>query len=471
MLGYVLRRLLWFVPMLLLITLFAFGLRQLIPGDPVQKRMSEQRTVFEGDYLREARLLELDLPTFYFSVTPTAVPDTLHRIFPLYRRLALRELVGRFGNWSAVAAFDNALLTFGQQLSGAEKSEVARQVLIDVRNLFFSIRERSDPGVLESKIERLGMTIQQDTLAQRLLQQPYQQVVVAFQEMRQSPTIYKNYIPTFHWYGFDNQYHRWLKGFMRGDFGLSYDTKRPVASIISNGIYWTLLLTLCAFLVAFALGIPLGVLAALKAGGWQDRLLSGVSFFFFSMPRFWVATLMVTFLTTDYYVDWLNLFPTASLKLPKPGASLGDQIALLGPQLILPVTCLVYPMLAFIIRQMRRSMLDVLQQDFIRTARSKGLSERKIIWKHAFRNAIFPIITMIAGLFPAAVAGSIVIEIIFDIPGMGLITFEAIFDEDWPIVLAVLVLSAFLTLLGILVSDILYTLADPRVNFQKREEV
>jgi len=277
MLVYLLRRFLWFLPMLLLITLFAFGLRQLIPGDPIQKRLSEQRAIFEGDYMREAKLLELDLPTFYFAVTPAAVPDTMHRIFPLSRRLALRELVGRFGNWSAVAAFDKALIELGQQLAAAENSGIPGQVLIDLRNLFFSIRERSELLVLESKIERLGKTIQEDSLATVQLYQPYRQVEVSFQEMLASPTPYKNYIPTFNWYGLDNQYHRWLMDFASGDLGISYDTKRPVASIVADGIYWTLLLTLLAFVVAFGLGIPLGVLAALKAGAWQDRLISSFS--------------------------------------------------------------------------------------------------------------------------------------------------------------------------------------------------
>ncbi len=116
---------------------------------------------------------------------------------------------------------------------------------------------------------------------------------------------------------------------------------------------------------------------------------------------------------------------------------------------------------------MRGGMLQVLDQDYIRTARAKGLSERQVIWRHAFRNALFPIITLIGAVFPSILAGSVVIEVIFGIPGMGKLTVDAIFARDWPVVFAVLMMASVLTVAGLLVSDILYAWADPRVRFQK----
>ena len=134
--------------------------------------------------------------------------------------------------------------------------------------------------------------------------------------------------------------------------------------------------------------------------------------------------------------------------------------------LILPVFCLTYASLAFIARQMRESILSVNRLDYIRTARAKGLSSQVILWKHAFRNAIFPLITMIALLFPAVIAGSVAIELIFNIPGMGLLVYDSIVAEDWPVVFTVLLLTAVMTMLGNLVADILYTFANPRVKFR-----
>ena len=134
--------------------------------------------------------------------------------------------------------------------------------------------------------------------------------------------------------------------------------------------------------------------------------------------------------------------------------------------LILPVVCMTYGSFAFLSRQMRGSMLGVVKQDYIRTATAKGLSEDKIIWKHAFRNSLFPIITMFSSVFPRALSGSIAIESIYNIQGMGYLSLEAINGRDWPIVFTVALLAAILTMIGNLVSDILYSVADPRVTFK-----
>ena len=137
-------------------------------------------------------------------------------------------------------------------------------------------------------------------------------------------------------------------------------------------------------------------------------------------------------------------------------------------QLVLPVFCLTYGSLAFITQQMRNAMLEVLEQDFIRTARAKGLPERQVIWKHALRNALFPIITLFGAVFPAMMAGSVVIESIFNLPGMGKLAVESIRNQDWPVVYAILLLSASLTMAGLLISDWLYAMADPRVTYRRK---
>jgi len=135
--------------------------------------------------------------------------------------------------------------------------------------------------------------------------------------------------------------------------------------------------------------------------------------------------------------------------------------------MILPVFCLTYGSLAYLSRQMRGGILGVFRQDYIRTARAKGVSENKIVWKHAFRNSLIPMITIFASLFPAAISGSFIIENIYSIPGMGQLAYLALVGRDYPIVFAVMMFSAFLTLVGTLVSDILYALVDPRISFDK----
>lgn len=149
---------------------------------------------------------------------------------------------------------------------------------------------------------------------------------------------------------------------------------------------------------------------------------------------------------------------------PLPGDNWWDKLQLRASHLVLPVLALTYGSLAFIARQLRASMLEALASDYVRTARAKGLPEQVVIWRHAFRNALFPLITLLAGVLPAAMAGSLVIETIFNIPGMGLLTIESIQNKDWPVVYALLFMTALLTIAGILLADMLYAWADPRLR-------
>jgi peptide/nickel transport system permease protein len=184
-----------------------------------------------------------------------------------------------------------------------------------------------------------------------------------------------------------------------------------------------------------------------------------------SLPVFWIATLLITFLTNDEYgMDW---FPTYGL------GEINDQmgwIEVLGiriSHLILPVFCLTYGGLAYLSRQMRGGMLHVLDLDFVTTARAKGHSEFGIVWKHAFKNALLPIITIFSSLFPSLIAGSFIVEFIFSIQGMGKITLEAFTSRDYPMIYTVMMLTAILTLVGNLLADILYAQVDPRISFDK----
>jgi len=178
--------------------------------------------------------------------------------------------------------------------------------------------------------------------------------------------------------------------------------------------------------------------------------------------------MMVVFFTTPEYGEWTNIFPNIGLGKLRSTAPFWDRFWETAKHLILPVLCLSYARIAFISRQMRGGMLNVLQSDFIRTAKAKGLNEQQVIWKHGFRNSLFPIITMLASVLPLTLAGSVVIEVIFNIPGMGKLTLDAILTNDYPIIFVILMMSAIMTMLGILIADILYAFADPRVSFDKR---
>jgi peptide/nickel transport system permease protein len=204
-------------------------------------------------------------------------------------------------------------------------------------------------------------------------------------------------------------------------------------------------------------------------GSFLDNLSTAMLFILYSVPSFWIGMILLVFLTTvSYGISW---FPTggiqtmAMVQKPQDYSVLVRGLDILH-HLVLPVFCMIYGSFSFLARQMRGSVLSVIRQDYIRTANAKGLSEDKIIWKHAFRNSLFPLITMFSSIFPRALSGSIAIELIYNIAGMGNLALSSIVARDWPVVFTIAMLAAILTMIGNLVADMLYGVADPRVTFK-----
>ena len=269
---------------------------------------------------------------------------------------------------------------------------------------------------------------------------------------------WSGYLPVFQWHGADNQYHRWLTGILRGDFGRSWRDGRPVGAKIRSAISWTLLLNLFALTLSFGISIPLGVFMARQRGSWIDTSSKFALFFLYALPSFWIAMLLLIWLTGTGGSEWVQVVPDSR-------TTQGWAAILAGARRIaVPVFCLTYGSLAYIALQARSAMEDVLDQPYIRAALARGIPERTVVWRHAAKNAAFPLITLVGSIFPALVSGSVVVESVFNLPGMGKLTLDAIFGQDWPVVYAVLVLTAALTMLGLLLSDILYAWLDPRVR-------
>jgi peptide/nickel transport system permease protein len=188
----------------------------------------------------------------------------------------------------------------------------------------------------------------------------------------------------------------------------------------------------------------------------------------YSLPSFWIGTMLIIYFTNDYYASWMNLFPPYGLGKIGPEFGLWERVVDRAYHLFLPLLCGVLGSFAYISRQMRGGMLSVLRQDYIRTAFAKGLDPNKVYWKHAFRNSLIPIITIFAGLLPAMISGFLILEFLFSIPGMGRVSYEAVVSRNYPVLFTVLMFAAILTMLGTLVSDILYAVVDPRISFTKK---
>ncbi len=271
-------------------------------------------------------------------------------------------------------------------------------------------------------------------------------------------------------YGLDKpiyeRYWIWLKQIVTLDFGRSYKDHRPVIDKIAERLPITITLNIISIFVIYLIAIPLGVYSAVKTGSFLERSSTFFLFILYSIPSFWMAMILIFLLGGGEY--W-NIFPVYGIL--SPGAEtypfFKKALDFLW-HIVLPVFCLTYGSFAYLSRFQKGSLLEVLREDFVRTATAKGLPPSRVILRHALRNALIPIITILAGLLPAMIGGSVIIETIFSIPGIGQLGFESVLARDYPMIMAIATISAFLTLLGILISDIVYVLVDPRISFGGR---
>jgi peptide/nickel transport system permease protein len=271
-------------------------------------------------------------------------------------------------------------------------------------------------------------------------------------------------MPKIIWHGFDNQYHIWVSRAFLLNFGTSINDGQPVVRKVYQALRWTLVINLLAIVVGYTLAILIGTYAGWK-GGIFDTISNIILTGFYAIPVFWLATILVVFFTTSEYGNWTNIFPAAGIWKTDIGNTFTQIIRQNASLLIIPVLTLSTSLMAYIARIMRNSVIEEKNKSYVIHARVKGLSDRVILWKHVFRNASFPLITLLASVLPAAIAGSLVVEVICSIPGSGRLLFEAILDQEWAIVSAVVMISSLLTILGLLISDILYRLVDPRVKW------
>ncbi|MGE5673160.1 MAG: ABC transporter permease [Mycobacterium leprae] len=252
------------------------------------------------------------------------------------------------------------------------------------------------------------------------------------------------------------QYIRWFKETITGHLGFSIRSGIPVSTLIHQRLGNTLILTSGAFVISLLLAIPIGVLSATKQYSFVDYAVTSFSFMGISLPSFFAALLAIYL----FAVKW-HIFPMNGITTPGEDFSIGDMLY----HLILPCITLALRDIASYSRFCRSSMLEVMRQDYVRTARSKGLAERVVVYKHALRNGLIPVITLIGFSLPGLFGGAIIFETLFTWPGMGLLSFSAVNDRDYPVLMATNLLFAILVIIGNLVADILYAVVDPRIRY------
>jgi peptide/nickel transport system permease protein len=252
------------------------------------------------------------------------------------------------------------------------------------------------------------------------------------------------------------RYFMWLGNILHGNLGMSYQHSRPVWDLLIERLPNTLILALLSTILSFLIAIPAGIISAIKKNSIWDYIFSVISFIGVSIPSFWLGLMLI--LLFSLKLGWL---PSGGMRENFEQFLWSDRLK----HLLLPTLILGFSHAAGIMRYMRSSMLEVINQDYIRTARSKGLSEKIVIYKHALRNALLPIITMLGFIIPGLFSGAVITETIFSWPGIGRLTVEATFQRNYPIMMGSILVSSILIIIGSLLADLGYALADPRIKY------
>ncbi|MBK9045716.1 MAG: ABC transporter permease [Bacteroidetes bacterium] len=484
---YLIRRLLFFIPALVVISLLAFAISINAPGDPVERLLSsgsddgnsinDLNTNKQKEFWRKK--LGLDLPLFYLSFRSKSYPETNLTFSNEKQQKALEKLAFSNGDGENAANFHNQRASFSDDLRQYKK--VYSEVLWnDVMLHLNMMNHATDYIQAQQALNSIETIVKKVPEVRSLTWDSYITLKKNIQNGIRTDATINNLIPQIRIHA-DNLYHRWLfgdgnwltgagatysKGIVRGDFGISYQTRQPVSEVIGQKAGWSLLLSLLSVLFAYLISIPAGVWAGIHKEGRFDKSSALLWFVLYSMPSFWLATLLLMLFANPDIIHW---FPASGVK-PATGypadAGILEKIQLSIPYLILPLICYTYSSFAFLSRTMRVNIIEQMGQDYIRTAKAKGLSLNRIAFVHALRNSMLPLITVFANIFPAALGGSVILETIFTIPGMGYETYLSIQNQNYPMIVAIFTITGFLTIAGFLIADILYAVADPRIQFR-----
>ncbi|MFM7079806.1 MAG: ABC transporter permease, partial [Bacteroidota bacterium] len=466
MVKYTLVRLFWFIPGVFIVSLLAFVISVNAPGDPVDVMMAGEAEADMDEPGMEVAIrkewrerLGLDLPLFYISLTSLSTPsNAMTANLTPEERLAVNKLAFVSGNGTNSVLMHASFTGMWDTLAadtGRVAETVREQALVRINSL-----KTADS---EPEIQQMMDEIRKLKIIDPVFNQKFILSDKLFRQWRIETSFWKSWTPKIMFHG-DNRYHRWLlgdptgysKGILRGDFGISLHTKQPIAEILFSKFKWSALLATLSVILAFMISVPLGVWAGARPGSWFDRIINFKLFALYCIPSFWMGTILLMLFANPDVLKW---FPASGITppggFPKDSGFINKlQIAM--PYLVLPTICYMYATMAFTARIIRASVRENMMQDHIRTAKAKGLTLPRIAFKHAFRNSLLPAITVLTEVFPIAIGGSVIIETIFGIPGMGYETIQAVFTLYYTMIVAICTLSVLLTMAGTLMCDLLY---------------
>jgi len=403
------------------VSFLAFYLKNNVPSDPVETLLTlqgvdESKEEYPEAYEIKAEELGMHLPTFYFSVQSD------------------------FTSWMYGYNGGNLEKRFASDLSLFKYRKEYILELLSIISELGSLEKRhilvcQVPYEIIEKLDRPQLVGVSNTHKIRLID--------LVDRMEQDKVLWHHPVVMIH--GIENQYHQWASGFLSGDFGVSLVDAQPVFSKVWDSMKWTLMLVFLSLFFAIVASFGIGVYNGVHQDSRFDRWSNALLFVFYSIPKFWLATLMIIFFTTSEYGQWTNIFPSVGFWPRMTGVF--EMIYSSWDKLILPLLVIVIPDVAYLSRLIRASIIEENNKDYIKTARSKGVSKRRILSQHLIPNSLVPTITLFAGVLPGALGSSLIIEVIFNMPGIGRLMYDSIKSADWAIVFPIIMIVSIFTVI------------------------
>lgn len=453
----ILRTLASMAGLLFLVSVLTFYMSRLVPGDEIMDYLTLDDRGFSSTtdpysmrraYQKVAHNRGFDLPAFYFSIRNSLYADSVYSVLPVTDRENIK-------NWSRQQNDGSTSLHLYQSLFEVLERSCTTPSGNDLCSEVHQALSEKDVALVEKRIVAALSTAGSEEFQVELNN------ALRLAQIRKTGSFH---FPSFKWNGIANQYHRWIVGLFQKKPLTSLIDGRNAWTKIGEALKWTLWLNLLSLFVAFGLGMWFGVWSARQDGTKKELGSSIFLFLLFALPGFWLATLLISFFASG---DWFSWFPSGGVGTNRDRGFFISLITSI-PYLILPVISLAAGSLAYISRQMKTSVRYQLTQPYVAYLRTHGLSEEVIMKKHVIRNALFPMITLfgysVAGLF----SGSLIMEVIFSIPGMGRLLYTSLIAKDWSVVFPIVLITASMTIIAFKMTDFIYAWVDPRLKSTSR---
>jgi len=477
---YIIKRLLLMIPTFCAISLIVFLILNLAPGRPGGASLGadQAESADTSGSKREAYRIfkhqfNLDKPVIFntrFALEKSEIERCIQAI--IYKNVSTRELIkaqddledyGYYAVPHLVAIMNESQDTRIRDLAAITLGQNAPRQLINEYASQLSAEEKK----LNREIDQERVMMRQWSFRFTDPEETKLAMIESWRKWYESNRDRYEYsfLEKVKIFFIDTRFAKYWANLVHLDFGVSHIDKQPVLQKIFSKLKYSLSLSVTSLLLAYIISLPLGIFSAVKQNSVYDRIISVILFMLYSLPSFFVASLLLS--TLSQGSDYIKIFPTGGFQSRDyMDMTALEQVKDVIWHLVLPIACLTYGSFASLSRYARSGLLEVIRSDYIRTARAKGLSEFVVIFKHAVRNGLIPILTLLGTILPVVLGGSVIIEVIFGIDGMGLLAFKAILNRDYNVIMGVQLISAVLVLIGILISDISYAFVDPRITFK-----